>query len=90
MRSIQLLLIAASCFVSPMVITAQTPVQLRTFTNCASSDDDLFGRSVAALGSDRVLAHPVAIPFTPIRRSIFSAPTASCYSQNRGHQSGHW
>jgi hypothetical protein len=34
---------------------AQTPVLTTAFTNPAPSKDDLFGRSVAALGSDRVI-----------------------------------
>jgi hypothetical protein len=39
----------------PVMTMAQSPVLMTAFTNPAPSKDDLFGRSVAALGNDRVI-----------------------------------
>ena len=55
MKSIQLLIIATSCAMSPLTLTAQTPVLLRIFNNPAPEAGDSFGTGMAALGSDRVL-----------------------------------
>ena len=50
---------------------AQSPVLVTAFTNPAPSKDDLFGRSVAALGNDRVVLgasfrfHPYPNPAAP-------------------------
>jgi hypothetical protein len=55
MKSIPLLLIATSCVVSPLSLTAQTPVLLSTFNNPTPAAGDNFGVAIAALGSDRLL-----------------------------------
>lgn len=49
------LLVGVHCIVSLFSLRAQSPALLTTFTNPVASKDDLFGRSVAALGSDRVI-----------------------------------
>jgi len=55
MKSILLLLMATSCVVSPLPVTAQTPVLLRTFNNPTPALEDNFGIGLAALGNDRIL-----------------------------------
>jgi hypothetical protein len=55
MKTIPLLLIAASCVVSSLTATAQTPVLLRTFNNPTPNTDDNFGSAMAALGNDRLV-----------------------------------
>jgi hypothetical protein len=55
MKSNLLLLIATSCVVSPLSVTAQTPVLLRTFNNPTPAAFDNFGSALAPLGNDRVL-----------------------------------
>jgi hypothetical protein len=55
MKSIPLPLIATSCVVSPLSLTAQTPVLLSTFNNPSPAAGDNFGAAIAALGSDRLL-----------------------------------
>ena len=49
------LLTAVLCIVSLMSVRAQSPTLLTAFTNPVPSKDDLFGRSVAALGTDCVV-----------------------------------
>ena len=46
---------ATSCVVSPLSVTAETPVLLRTFNNPTPAADDNFGSAIASLGNDRVL-----------------------------------
>jgi hypothetical protein len=55
MKSILLLIIVLIGVVSPLTLTAQTPVLLRTFDNPAPEAGDSFGAGMAALGNDRVL-----------------------------------
>jgi hypothetical protein len=48
-------LLGALLAATPFAAVAQSPALLTAFTNPVPSKDDLFGRSVAALGSDRVI-----------------------------------
>ena len=55
MKSIPLLIIATSCVVSPLAVTAETPVLINTFANPTPAAGGRFGTSMVALGNDRVL-----------------------------------
>ena len=55
MKTITRLMIAIGQVVLPLVVTAQTPVLLSTFTNPTPAAEDRFGLWMAALGNDRVL-----------------------------------
>jgi hypothetical protein len=55
MKSIPLLIIATGCVASPLSVTAQTAVLLRTFNIPAPEAGDFFGAGMVALGNDRVL-----------------------------------
>lgn len=50
MKSTLLLLIATSCVVSPLTVTAQTPVLLRTFNNPAPTNTVVVSWPAAAPG----------------------------------------
>jgi len=49
------LFVALICVVSPLSVTAQTPVLLRTFNNPTPAAFDNFGSALAPLGNDHVL-----------------------------------
>src|SRR5688572_600278 len=55
MKSTTRLMFATSHLVLPLVLTAQTPVLLRTFNNPSPATADFFGSAMAALGNDRIL-----------------------------------
>src|SRR5262245_9387855 len=55
---------------------AQSPALLTAFTNPVPSKDDLFGRSVAALGSDRVIIG------APGRYSDYTNPAVRLFTTN--------
>src|SRR5262245_31059635 len=55
---------------------AQSPALLTAFTNPVPSKDDLFGRSVAALGSDRILIGASG------RSSIYTNPAVYLFTTN--------
>jgi hypothetical protein len=76
MKSNLLLLIATSFVVSPLPMTAQTPVLINSFTNpnpvSASTGYPYswFGCAIATLGSDRVLVGARSIATTPTATNI--------------------
>jgi hypothetical protein len=55
MKSTLLLVLTTICLASPLSLTAQTPVLLRTFNIPAPEAGDFFGAGMVALGNDRVL-----------------------------------
>lgn len=76
MKLILHLLIAAHCVVCLLSARAQSLVLLTAFTNPVPSNDDLFGRSVATLGTDRVIIGSSG------RTSIYTNPAVYLFTAN--------
>jgi len=55
MKCSLVLILATICLVSPLIVTAQTPVLVRTFNNPTPATGDNFGTWMATLDSQRIL-----------------------------------